>query len=331
MAWLALLVLLVLPVPSFADEDPTLPPGERPVQVAAGFFLLNLNGVAERDESFDADLYLSFRWKDARVAFAGTEARHYLEDEATERLRTMWWPQFEFVNTADANITNRELAIHPDGTVRYHLGLTSEFRTNLDLRQFPFDSQRLEVRVESFTWTEDEMVFVPDAQLIGFAQDSTFEGLDVISATAEVRRTEVLGWASAFSTFVALVHVERRANFYLWTVFAPVALIFLISCTSFVVKAENFHDRVGISLTALLACIATQFAMSFNLPQISYLTLIDRLFLVTYGCIALGVMVSTYQATRLAARPELCLRVDRWAGIGLPLVFMVLVIISVWR
>jgi len=331
MAWLALLVLLVCPAASSADENATLPPGDRPVEVSAGFFLLNLNGVAERDESFDADLYLSFRWKDPRVAFEGREPHHYLEDEAVDRLRTMWWPQFEFVNTADANVTNRELAIHPDGTVRYHLGLTSEFRTNLDLRQFPFDSQTLDVRVESFTWTEDEMVFVADPSFIGFAQDSTFEGLDVISTRAEVRRTEVAGWASAFSTFVALIEVERRANFYLWTVFAPVALIFLISCTSFVVKAENFHDRVGISLTALLACIATQFAMSFNLPQISYLTLIDRLFLVTYGCIALSVMIMTVQATRLAERPETCLRIDRWAGLGLPLVFFVLVVVSVWR
>jgi len=110
-----------------------------------------------------------------------------------------------------------------------------------------------------------------------------------------------------------------------------VALIFFIWCTVFVVSHDHFHERVGISLTALLACIATQFAMSFNLPQISYLTVIDRLFLVTYGCIAIGVLVSTFEATALAAHPEQARRVDRWAGIGLPLVFLALVAICVWR
>lgn len=331
MAWCALMsLLLVFACPAAADE-PTLPPGERPVRVAAGFFLLNLNGVAERSESFDADLYLSFRWHDARLAFEGGEARRYLEDDAVERLRTMWWPQLEFVNTADPHVTNRALLIAPDGTATYQLGLTSEFRTNLDLRQFPFDRQTLEVKVESFTWTDDEMVFVVDPKRIGFAQDSTFEGLDVIGTSAEIRRAEIAGWSQAFSAFVGLISVERRATFYIWTVFAPVGLIFLISCTVFVVSYENFHDRAGISLAALLACIATQFAMSFNLPQISYLTVIDRLFLITYACIALGVMISTFEATALAKRPELALRVDRIAGIGLPLFFLALVVLGVMR
>jgi hypothetical protein len=93
----------------------------------------------------------------------------------------------------------------------------------------------------------------------------------------------------------------------------------------FAVHYENIHDRVGISLAALLACIATQFAISFNLPQISYLTIIDRIFLVTYGCIALGVLVSTMQATLFRGEPERAARIDRLAGLGLPVLFFVLI------
>jgi hypothetical protein len=58
---------------------------------------------------------------------------------------------------------------------------------------------------------------------------------------------------------------------------------------------------------------------------------IDRLFLVTYGCIAFGVLVSTVEAATLAGRPDACRRVDRFAGVGLPLVFLVLVATCVWR
>ena len=74
----------------------------------------------------------------------------------------MWWPAFEFVNTAGPAVTNRALEISPDGTVRYLLGMTSEFRANLDLRRFPFDRQTLEVRVESFLWDDGDMMFVVD-------------------------------------------------------------------------------------------------------------------------------------------------------------------------
>jgi hypothetical protein len=82
----------------------------------------------------------------------------------------------------------------------------------------------------------------------------------------------------AYSEFAVLVDVRREPAFFVWTVFTPVILIFLIWCTVFVVHCENFGSRVAISLTALLACIATQFAMSFNRPQISSLTVIDRTF-----------------------------------------------------
>ena len=77
-------------------------------------------------------------------------------------------------------------------------------------------------------------------------------------------------------------------------------------------------------MTALLACIATQFAISFHLPQISYLTVIDRVFLVTYCCIALGVLISTLQAALLGHDHERAARVDRLAGLGLPALFLAL-------
>lgn len=321
---LVALLLTLLPGPVVGDEI-SLPPGERPVTVHTGFFLVNLSSVAERNETFEADLYVYFRWRDSRLAFEGSEPRRYIDEGATARLAEIWWPAIEFVNTAQPAVTNRALEIFPDGTVQYLIGMTSEFRANLDLRRFPFDRQVLEVRIESFLWNESEMVFAADATRIGFNPESTFEGLVATRAASELRRSLVAGWGTAFSEFVALIEVERRATFYVWTLFAPLALIFLISCTVFVVDIENFHDRVGISLAALLASIATQFAMSFNLPQIAYLTVIDRIFLVTYTCVALGVLISTVQASLLRGQRARVARIDRIAGFGLPILFAALI------
>ncbi len=325
--WLA---AALLALPALAAAHQSLPPGERPVRVAAGLFLVNLSGLADRSETFNADLYLSFRWQDARLAFAGTEPQRHVEDDAQTKLAEIWWPQLEFVNTAEPTITNRALTIFPDGRVQYVLGLTADFRADLDLRRFPFDRQRLPVRIESFTWTADDLVFVADEQRLGVSSEITFEGLQVLHVGAEIRRAEIVGWGETFSEFVGVIDVRRQAIFYLWTVFAPITLIFLISCTVFVVHVDNFQDRVAISLAALLACIATQFAMSFNLPQISYLTVIDRVFVVTYLCVAIGVLVSTLQAAFLRADRPRAARVDRWAGFGLPLLFLCLMAVCVW-
>jgi Neurotransmitter-gated ion-channel ligand binding domain len=262
-------------LPRAAAKDETwLPPDKQPVEVAAGFFLANLSGAAERSETFEADLYLSFRWRDPRLAFDGTQPKRFLEDAAVEQLKAMWWPQLEFVNTGQPDVANRTLDISPDGSVHYKLAVTATFRSDLDLRRFPFDRETLEVRIQSSIWNQDQMVFVSDPARIGFNPRSTIEELVVSRVSTKIRQRELAGWrpAESYSEFVALIEVQRRAAFYMWTVFTPVMLIFLISCTVFVIPIENFNDRIGISLTALLACIAMQFTVSFNLPQISYLT-----------------------------------------------------------
>ena len=319
-------IFLCLPRIATADET-WLPPSKLPVEVAAGFFLANLSGAAERSETFEADLYLIFRWHDSRLAFAGTEPKRFLEEAAVEQLQTMWWPQLEFINTGTPDVANRTLDIAPDGSVTYKLSVTATFRSDLDLRKFPFDRETLEVRIQSFTWTRDQMIFVPDPARIGFNPRSTYEELDVSQVSSEVRQRELTGWtpAQSYSEFAALIEVERRPIFYLWTVFAPVILIFLISCAIFAVDIENLHDRIGIGLTALLACIAMQFTVSFNLPQVSYLTVIGWMFLVTYFCITVAILISTIQATVLANRPDQITRLDRLAGLGLPVLFFALI------
>lgn len=321
-------LLLVVAVPARGD-DASLPPGERPFPIHAGIFLLNLSQVDERSETFDADLYLRFRWSDPRLAFAGLEPRRYFEDAALTRLGEIWWPELEFVNTAEPGITNRSLEIAPDGAVELQLGMSSTFRADLDLRRFPFDRQTLTVQIQSFFWNADQMVFVPDTTRTGFKPGSTFEGLLVSRVDAVVGSFPLADWDRDFSELVARIEVERQSSFYVWTVFAPVTLIFLISCAVFRVPVENFHDRLGTSLTALLACVATQFAISFNLPRISYLTVIDRVFVLTYACIAAGVLVSTLQSALLRRDPARAARVDRWAGLGLPALFLTLLVLLV--
>jgi hypothetical protein len=314
-----------------AQEETWLPPGKQPIEVAAGFYLANLSSAAERSETFEADLYLSFRWHDPRLAFAGTEPKRFLEDAAVEQLKTMGWPELEFINTGEPEVANRALDISPDGAVSYKLSVTATFRSDLDLRRFPFDHETLQVRIQSFVWNRDQMVFVADPGRVGFNPRNTIEELAVTRVSTEIRQRELAGWAPAesYSEFVALIEVQRRAAFYMWTVFTPVMLIFLISCTAFIVPIENFNDRIGISLTALLACIAMQFTVSFNLPQISYLTVLDWMFVVTYFCIALGVLISTVQATLLAGRPERSMQLNRIAGLGPPLLFFPLIALCV--
>jgi hypothetical protein len=326
---IAYLVLAAVGAEASATESVSPPPGPRPIVVSVGFYLLNLVSVDERSETFDADLYIHCRWRDPRLAFEPEEVGHdrriYQGDSAGARLAEIWWPDLEFVNTASPQITNRTLSVQPDGTVDYRLGISSNFRAKLDLRRFPFDHQVLEVRIQSFEAGRDLVVLQENPNEMGFDEEDDFSGLTITGITARERTSTIASWGESFSELAFEITVVRTPGFYIWTIFVPLTLVLLLSCTIFFVPIEGFHDRISIALACFLACIATQFAMSFNLPKISYLTPIDRLFLVTYACMALGVAVSVFETAWIRDRPALLRRTDRVASWAIPVLYMVLV------
>lgn len=308
----------------------TLPPDSRPVKVKTGFYLLNLNGLDEKSETFSADIYLSFQWKDSRLVFSGTEPQIFLQEAVTEKFREIWWPQIEYVNSEGPAITNEALEISPDGTVDYYVGLSGTFRADLDLRRFPFDQQSLAIRLGSFYWTSDKVAFEQEEGRLGFERANSYEGLRLLGVRSEVKPAAFQVWGDDFSEYHGSIQVKRNYLFYLWTIFGPVALIFFISCTVFYVPISQFGDRIAICLTGLLACIATQFAINFGLPQIGYLTIIDRVFIITYFCVALNVFISVWELRGLQGAEEPCRRIDRLGRRSIPLLYALLIAVAVF-
>ncbi len=305
----------------FAQEVEISAPS-KPVVVKAGFYLVDLTGIQESSQTFDADFYFVFEWMDPRLKFEGTGPKLYLEGKASAKLEEIWWPQIEFLNTSDSTITNQELEISPDGMVTYNIGVSAKFRGTFRLRRFPFDRQTLNVRIQSFAFTKDEVVFEVNPVLTGMAEHMAYEGVTLESATAGVETVEVKGWNEIYSEFRVSLEVARKSQFYLWTIFVPVSLVFFISCTVFLIPVDQLHDRVGITLTAILACIATQFAMSFNLPQISYLTRIDLFFAIAYVMMGLQVVMSAIERRIFRTRPQLAEKLNLAVLIVFPLVFL---------
>lgn len=312
--------------PAAAVPDPLhAPPGAPPVAVRAGFYLLNLASVSERTESFEADAYLQLAWDDPRLAFtpkAGGDARRvFVGRDAEEVLKGIWWPEAEFVNAVNPQVKNRSLAIAPDGSVTCRINLTSQFRSRFDFRRFPFDRQVLEVRLQSFLFDHGAVRFVPDPSMHGFAGGDTCDDLRVTGVQTVCRAVSPPGLGSTYSEFVVLVCVSRNSAFYVWRIFFPTVLVMAMSFAVYFVQIPELYHRVALCLSCLLACIATQFAISFNIPKISYLTVVDRVYLLTYASLALGAAVSVLEHALHGRRHPGLNRLNRMARWAVPLLY----------
>ena len=70
--------------------------------------------------------------------------------------------------------------------------------------------------------------------------------------------------------------VSRRPGFVMLNVMLPTAVIALLSVTTFLVEIELTISKLDLSVTILLTAVAFKYATAAYLPQISYLTLIDK-------------------------------------------------------
>jgi len=319
--------LIFLLFATAALAQTSLPPEGRPVEVEVAFYLLTLRSVDEKGETFDADIYMQFSWMDERLAHTGNDRLAFVEEAASDKLKEIWWPQIEFMNTSNPEITNLSLEIQPDGKVLLNYALSSTFRSELDLKRFPFDTQTLTVRVASFLFAPADVVFKANPGQAGFQDSGHYEGFEVLGVDAEVVQQQASAWLREYSEYRANIRVQRVSIFYIWTVFVPVLLIFVICCTIYLIPSEELADRVGICLTTLLACIATQFTLSFDLPQISYLTLVDRLFIVTYAFTALNVLVAAMEV--FEGTPRVRNRLLFLVGVPLAYIVTILAVILI--
>ena len=137
---LALVVALAAPSVSADTGRPNTEQG--PTQVQVSIFLLDLDAIDSASQSFQANVYFEAKWKDPRFADEASG------EAITRRLDEVWHPRLQILNQQRIWASLPEMVdIAPDGTVTQRARVWGDFSQPLDLREFPFDSQRIEIPV----------------------------------------------------------------------------------------------------------------------------------------------------------------------------------------
>ena len=77
--------------------------------------------------------------------------------------------------------------------------------------------------------------------------------------------------------------------------FVPIMLIVICSALVFYVRPRYIEGRIGLGITALLTLVALQLASGSSLPDVDYLMMLDKIYLLAYIfiIIALARVVAT--------------------------------------
>eukprot|EP00095_Tigriopus_kingsejongensis_P001746 snap_masked-scaffold903_size83255-processed-gene-0.7 protein:Tk01746 transcript:snap_masked-scaffold903_size83255-processed-gene-0.7-mRNA-1 annotation:"isoform o" len=223
---------------------------------------------------------ITFRqqWNDHRLAFNDMSGRiKYL---TLQDSRKVWMPDTFFRNEKHGQFhniiqPNLYIRVFPNGDILYSIRVSLTLSCPMTLELFPLDTQTCYLRVASYGFTTDDLVYlwkVPDpVQFVsnlflpgGFELHSYLDGsCNVKTATGE------------YSCLTVDMTFKRQISYYIITIYIPTLMIVMVSWMSFWLDHKSAPARVSLTITTLLAMSTTTSSINNSLPPVAYTKAID--------------------------------------------------------
>ncbi len=292
-----------------------------PTTVYVSVFFLDIDSVNSANQTFTANVSYEYRWIDPRLA-------HAEDGNKVLPIVDVWHPRIQVANRQLNFLTFPEIVhVSPAGEVSYQQRVWGHFSQPLDLRDFPFDSQKLQFDMVSAGYSPEELVLLPDPDnASGIADELSLPDWDIASVTADSMVHQPNAAAGALAGFRFAIEADRQAGYYIFKVILPLLLIVAMSWIVFWIDPKEGGTQISVSVTSMLTLIAYRFMVGGLLPHISYLTRLDAFILVStvlvFTALMLVVITSRFAKTD---RLETARRVDRIARVAFPAIFLVVV------
>ena len=261
---LSTLIVLVL-LSSFLGAAALLTHEQKnPEQVQVGLYLLNMGKFDVATGSFTADFYLSLK----------------CEKNCSQ-------PKFEFMNGRAATI-DTEIDEPNEKFYRIQANLNSP----VDLKKFPFDSQKVQIILGDKQKTVADLMYVPLVAESGIDKSIIFTGWNIDGWRAEVVSHEYPIYGETYSQYVFTIDISRIAlNSFLKT-FLPIIFILLIVLASFVIDPDKVATRLTMTGSSLVAAVMFHVSISNQIPPVGYLTFADKFMVLTYFVLLMSFVIN---------------------------------------
>jgi len=262
--------------PPKAAVDAATSAAPEPEKVVVGTYINDIQELDFKTNSYAVDLYVWFRWKPA---------------ESIDPSKTM-----EFMNRYNPDDHLRtelydEPKQMPDGTVYSIIRNQGRFSTKFPLEHYPFDTQSLMVEMEDTVSGVGTQIYVPDRKsAVTINPDITLPGFKVGKPVMQIAtKTYPTDFgdladpeATSYSRVSLSVPVTRPLLAMSIKTFVPIGLIVVCAALVFFVRPHYVEGRMGLGITALLTLVALQLTSGAALPEVDYLMMLDKIYLLAY-------------------------------------------------
>ena len=268
-----------------------------------------LSEVNQVDQHFAARVYLEFALidgaRDADLMKPGV-----VPPGPGRKPNAAWYlERLQIMNAREIIILEQAVRKHANGTdALMILHLRGTFFEAFELQNFPFDGQGLTITAVVLNRADgpfavqleiDRQHLQHGVDFAGFYHHSSWLLRELLLVSAHVVGfTSVDGdgneYAKRFPAISIEAFVRRRPSYFLFSMFMPLGIISFLAFVQFSIAIDDpeWFDRVSHSATLLLTSAAYTSSVAEKLPDIGYLTLLDKYLLSCLLLLALCVVES---------------------------------------
>ncbi len=282
--------------------------------VKAGFYLISLHDFNFRDKEYTARFWLWLFYKDKNLDFTNTldipNAKEFekqsilLDSIKDEKGQTVYWLQMK---------------------------IRAVMKQSWRVRDYPFDTQKLFIRLENSKFDDTYLKFAADKAEYGDIYDSreAIDGWEVVSCEDSVVHNiygtnfgdpelSKKGWRRSDYSQLRLEIVLRRDAWSLFLkIFIGMYVAVAISMVSFFLSPRFVEPRFALPVGSLFATVGNKYVIDSLLPETTEFTLVDMLHTASFLFIFTVLAISAWSLFRLKRTrdPRRARLVDLYAGL----------------
>ena len=281
----ALVALLMTTLPGLTQETRKgsytvveAPPASAQ-QVTVGFYPVSIYQLDMASNTFYADAYVWLRWKGDIDPTATIEFTNMVEE---------WGKQQENLNEEPKSL--------PDGSKYQIMRIEGRFVQPFSLADYPLDKQKLSIMIEDTTNGADQVSYVIDKESSGIGDQLQIPGWKMGGWSSQTfvhdygTRFGEDETPSAYSAARFSIEISRPISFFQWKLLLPLIIVLSAALSALFLRPQDIGERSALPAGALLTAIFLQKSYSDGLPDIGYLILMDKIYLVVYALIVLTLL-----------------------------------------
>ena len=276
-------------------------------------------------------------------------------------LQSVEFEEFRYDADVREGLKNKELLVNPvfqitidDNllrTLRTEKGV-GFFRQSFDFKNFPFDTQKLLIRIKTgvgnysdFNLEDDKNVgsltlITPEPGVFLNLEKFTSPEINKLKAwripnngitvnsniLTEDRYdiyTQKIETVSENVLDIEITIVRNYAH-YVWKIMLPVFLILCVAWYVLWIPTEKYEARLNTSIIALLALIAYNFVFQDDIPKLEYLTDMDRFILLSYIFCCIPVFLSIAFSKFISRNQKKVMEINRKIKIWGAVIYLLL-------